>query len=79
MSNRGNTYLPEASLNNLTSKQKLIFPNWDCKNTKTGGEVPPDTSGPPNGAPACYVGRPQHLQNMPPGAFPRVVADSYAG
>jgi len=76
--NRGNTYNPPLYLAQSDSAKNLIFPNWDCKNTTSGGAqaLDPAGSGPGAGGPACFVAAPIPFQGKNQ-RFPNIVPDHY--
>jgi virulence factor Mce-like protein len=80
--NRGNTYLSPLWFAEPGTADNLIFPNWDCNNTKSKGPQPADTKNPPgptNTGPACFVQPNGNFQGRPQGRFPHVDAESYYG
>jgi virulence factor Mce-like protein len=58
-SNRGNTYLAPLALAQRDTNQRLIFPNWDCKNTSSGGEMNEQPAPPPPGSGSGSSSRPR--------------------
>jgi len=57
---RGNTYVTPTFLSGRDREQQGIFPNWDCKNTDSGGPVegsanPPSGQPPNQGTPPCWI------------------------
>jgi virulence factor Mce-like protein len=74
---RGNAYLNPGALSGPERARRMIFPNFDCNSTATGGEYQtkePDTYD----APSCWV---QPAPTVPKGntrKFPHIVADDYS-
>ena len=77
--NRGNTYLPPFALSPVPPQSaKSIWPNWDCANTVTGGDVEKNTAS-FGGYPACFTASPLVFQNRQQGRYTRIEAESYPG
>ena len=75
--NRGNTYpSPLALAGREGGGKRLIFPNWDCKNTGVGEKD--STPGTPSGSPGCFVEPPFEFQGRRT-KFPHVEAQDYGG
>ena len=81
--NRGNAYLPPVGLAELAANQNLIFPNWDCKNTSSGGPQPADTANPNNSptsnGPACFIDPNLQFQGTTQAHFAFPQGESYRG
>ena len=81
--NRGNAYLPPVGLAELATNQNLIFPNWDCKNTSSGGPQPADTANPNNSptsnGPACFIDPNLMFQRTTQAHFAFPQGESYRG
>ena len=70
---RGNTYLGPLDLTGDEAHAKyLIFNNFDCRNTDTGGERLPDDS-----APGCFTKPNLSFQGKLQGRFPHVEREDY--
>jgi virulence factor Mce-like protein len=70
---RGNAYLGPIDIINGDPRRasEMIFPNFDCRNTKTGGPV---STRPGDDDPSCFVGK--NLPGMS-GRYPHVVKADY--